>query len=109
MSCRLLIVSLLFASCFQEMLGARPLEGEKWVDNNLVIQSLWINVPPVGPSCNTHIPVPRGNKCTLSEMNVAGQVSHPPPPSPPSVFTEVAANLAVASINKETQKQDSSF
>ncbi|KAJ9180066.1 hypothetical protein P3X46_008357 [Hevea brasiliensis] len=101
MGCRLLIVSLLFASCFQEMLAARHLEGEDWMEKNLVIQSLRTEVTPSGPSCETHIPVGR---CTLSEMNVAGQVAHSTPPSP-----EVAANFAVASIDKETQKQDSSF
>ncbi|KAJ9185815.1 hypothetical protein P3X46_005406 [Hevea brasiliensis] len=91
MSCRLLIVSLLFASCFQEMLGARPLEGEK----NFVIQSLRGPVTPSHGSCTTYVP---GGKCTLGEKNFAGKVSHVP--SPP-VFTEVAANFAVASVNKQ--------
>uniref|UniRef100_A0A2C9VB65 Uncharacterized protein n=1 Tax=Manihot esculenta TaxID=3983 RepID=A0A2C9VB65_MANES len=73
MGCRLLIVSLLFATCFQEMVGARTLQGEILVEKNLVIQSLRGPVPGSGPSCNTHVP---GVNCRLREKNVAGHAPH---------------------------------
>ncbi|KAL2557926.1 hypothetical protein Fot_02665 [Forsythia ovata] len=86
----------------------RPLNGEQWLKNNLVIQSLPRGtVPSSGGSTCTNIPGGKGRRrCTLAENeeNFSGNAA-----SALLAFPQVKADhFAVASKNNESQKQESS-
>ncbi|EEF40353.1 conserved hypothetical protein [Ricinus communis] len=92
----ILVVSVLFVSCVEQTLAIRPLEGDKWVETNLKIQSLARGkVPSSGSSSCTYVPGGSG-RCPLNEMNVAGHVAR------------ATVNFGIASTTEETQKRDSS-
>jgi hypothetical protein len=98
-----IFVAIVFGPCSQQILAARPFEGEQWLKQHLGnIQSPQrAPVSPTGGSPCTHIP----GHCPLGEMNFAGHiVAHAPP-----AFPDAIVNIAAASVtNNETQKQDSS-
>ncbi|KAJ4842216.1 hypothetical protein Tsubulata_005871 [Turnera subulata] len=81
----------------------RLLEGDLLLPKSLVIQSLQRGpVPPSGASPCTHTPGRGRGRCTLTQMNVAGQIVAQAPPSFP------ANNFAVESNNNnESTRHDS--
>jgi hypothetical protein len=103
----MIFVTIVLGSCSQQVLAARPLEGERWSEKIVGnIQSLQRGpVPPSGGSPCTHIPGRGSGKCSLGEMNFAGHTVALAPPAFPDAIMNFGA---AASTTSGTHKQDSS-
>ncbi|KAJ6694134.1 hypothetical protein OIU85_004877 [Salix viminalis] len=102
----MIFVTIVFGSCSQKILAARPLEGEQWLEKNLGnIQSLQRGpVTPISGSPCTHIPGRGSGTCSLGARNFAGHAAAHAPPA----FPDAIMSFAAASATGETHKQDSS-
>ncbi|CAK9172424.1 unnamed protein product [Ilex paraguariensis] len=90
----LLILILIWDLGFRESLAMRPLDGEEWLQKNIMIQSLPRgSVPSSGSNPCTYIPGKSRGRCTLAEneMNFAGHSGHALP-----TFPEVMVHFAAA-------------
>ncbi|XP_021888699.1 uncharacterized protein LOC110807772 [Carica papaya] len=104
-------IAVLLVSCFleQKTAAVRLLDEEQWLAKNLIVQSLQRGpVPPSGGNPCTFIPGRNRGRCTLSEMDVAGQFPRAPAAAFPDIVVDFGAVTAGNSGANETQKQDSS-
>ncbi|KAK4431164.1 hypothetical protein Salat_0878500 [Sesamum alatum] len=86
--------------------ATRPLEGEQWLNKNLVIQSLPRGpVPPSGGSPCTYIPGGRSRgRCALAaeEGDFSGQQAA----APAAAFPPVMVHFAAATKESGSRNQD---
>ncbi|KAK7269172.1 hypothetical protein RIF29_21888 [Crotalaria pallida] len=104
---KMLVFTTILLLGLHQICASRLLVEEQWLHKNLIIQSLQRG--PVRGSqknpCST-VPGRSHGRCTLTQMNFAGQVVH----APLLPFPDVVVKFGTASIDvtEKTQKQDSS-